>query len=102
MITSKTILCAEDDEHYAELLRGSLKHAGLLHQFQHVVDGAEAMAYIKGEGKYSDRSQFPLPGLVLADLKMPRVNGIELLEWIRTRSPFPHMPVVVLTLSDEI
>src|SRR5687767_2556057 len=101
MTRSNTILCAEDDENYAELLRCSLPHIGCTHELQHVSDGAEAMAYLKGEGKYTDRSLFPFPAVVLADLKMPRVNGLELLDWIRRHSAFPHLPVVVLTSSDE-
>ncbi len=64
-------------------------------------DGAEAISYLKGEGKYADREKFPIPYIVLADLKMPRINGFELLDWIRHQSSFPYIPVIVLTSSDE-
>ena len=93
---------AEDDENYAELLKCTFKHAQISREIHHVFDGAEAMAYLKGEGKYADRSKFPVPSVVLADLKMPRVNGMELLDWIRRMSLYPHIPVVVLTCSDEL
>ena len=66
-----------------------------------VPDGREAMHYILGEGKYSDASQHPVPDVILLDLKMPRVNGFEFLEWLRSKSP-PHyrvMPVVVMSSS---
>ena len=102
MIKSGVILYAEDDENYAELLKCMLKQAGIERHVEHVEHGGEAMAYLKGEGKYGDRSKYPLPAVVLADLKMPKVNGLELLTWIRHQSPFPHLPVVVLTASDEI
>ena len=102
MVRLDTILYAEDDDNYAELLACTLKQAGFEHSVHHVSDGGEAMAYLKGEGKYSDRTKFPIPGVVLADLKMPRVNGFELLDWIRRQSPFPHLPVIVLTLSEEL
>ena len=102
MVRSNIILCAEDDEHYVELLTCCLKQAGFGHELRHVIDGSQAMAYLKGEGEYVDRKRFPVPALVLADLKMPRVNGLELLDWIRRRSPYRTLPVVMLTCSDEI
>lgn len=68
----------------------------------HVWNGSEAIEYLKGEGKYADRAMFPLPYVVLSDLKMPKINGFELLEWIRRQSEFPYLPVVVLTSSDEV
>jgi CheY-like chemotaxis protein len=98
---TNTILYAEDDESYALLLECTLKQVGFSHTLRVVGDGSEAMKYLKGDGKYADRSQFPMPNVVLADLKMPRVNGFELLSWIRKSSPCPHVPVVVLTCSDE-
>lgn len=102
MAELNTILYVEDDENYARLLHCTLQQGGFKQELQHVTDGAEAMAYLKGEGKYSNRSKFPVPCVVLADLKMPRVNGFELLDWVRRQSNYPHLPVIVLTSSDEI
>ena len=96
---SNTILYAEDDENYARLLECTLKQAGYNHTLRVVKDGSEAMMYLKGEEKYADRAQFPLPNVVLADLKMPRVTGFEVLEWIRKRPELRSLIVVVLTSS---
>jgi CheY-like chemotaxis protein len=82
MITSTTILFAEDDDNYAALFKHVFQQGGFNHLLHHVKDGAEAMMYLKGEEKYSDRSKYPLPYVILADLKMPRVNGFELLDWV--------------------
>jgi CheY-like chemotaxis protein len=65
-----------------------------------VSDGEEAVAYLKGEGKYADRYEYPLPSLLLLDLKMPRKNGFEVLEWIREQPGLRRLRVVVLTTSD--
>jgi CheY-like chemotaxis protein len=102
MICTNTILYAEDDENYARLLECTLKEGCFQHSLQIVTDGAKAISYLKGEGKYSDRIKFPMPNVVLADLKMPNVNGFELLHWIRQMSSCPQIPVVVLTASDEV
>lgn len=101
MADLRTVLCAEDDDNYALLLRNAFKQAGLNHNLFHVSNGAKAIEYLKGEGKFADRSTYPIPCVVLADLKMPVINGFELLAWIRQQSPYPHIPVVVLTLSEE-
>ena len=101
-MNSQVILYAEDDENYAELLKCTLRQARIERQLEHVFDGAEAMAYLKGEGKYHDRSKYPIPAVILADIKMPKVNGLELLQWVRQQPDIAHLPVVVLTASDEI
>jgi CheY-like chemotaxis protein len=68
---------------------------------QTVGDGDEAMAYLQGEDKFADRQRHPLPSLVLLDLKMPRLNGFEVLSWLRQQEPFRRVPVVVLTSSNH-
>jgi len=67
-----------------------------------VRDGEEAVVYLSGIGKYSNRSEFPLPWLVLLDLKMPRMDGFEVLRWIRQESACKSLTVVVLTSSEQI
>ncbi|MDB6023827.1 MAG: response regulator receiver protein [Verrucomicrobiales bacterium] len=102
MFRRDVLLYAEDDAGFAELFKCALEKGGFKHNIAHVHDGEQAIAYLNGEGGYADRMKFPLPTVALLDLKMPRVNGFEVLDWIRNKSPFPFLPVVVLTVSDEI
>jgi CheY-like chemotaxis protein len=67
-----------------------------------VRDGEEAMAYLTGEGRFSNRAEYPLPDLILLDLKMPRIDGFEVLGWIRRQPGFASIRIVVLTSSDAI
>ena len=64
-----------------------------------VVDGQEAIDYLQGSGQYSDRSKHPLPGLLLLDLKMPLMDGFDVMAWLRGQPHFNTLPVVVLTSS---
>lgn len=65
---------------------------------QELADGMEAIAYLSGAEKYSNRKQFPFPDLLLLDLKMPRTTGYEVLQWLKTQH-FPRLTVVVLSGS---
>jgi CheY-like chemotaxis protein len=67
-----------------------------------VRDGEEAIAYLKGEGKYANRVEYPIPSLVLLDLKMPQKGGLEVLRWIRALPTLYRLPVLVLTISNQI
>ena len=102
MFRRDVLLYAEDDPTFAEILEHTFHQGGFDHRLIRVADGEQAIAYLKGEGLYSDREKYPLPGLLLLDLKMPRVSGLEVLEWIRNKSNYPHLPVVVLTVSEEL
>ena len=84
------------------LTRRAFKLAGLINPLFVVQDGEEAIAYLKGEGKFSNRTEYPLPTLLLLDLKMPRKNGFDVLEWLRTQPSLAALRVVVLTTSDQI
>ncbi len=96
------ILLAEDREDDITLVRKAFAKAQVGNPLQVVRDGEEAIAYFKGEGKYSNRDEFPLPSLVLLDLKMPRLDGFEVLKWIRQQPGLSALRVVVLTSSDAI
>jgi len=96
------ILLAEDREDEVLLLRRAFAQANFLNPLQVVSNGEEAISYLQGEGKYSDREEYPLPALLLLDLKMPRKDGFEVLQWIRQQPEFRALRVVVLTASDHI
>jgi CheY-like chemotaxis protein len=93
------ILIAEDNPDDAFILRESFRKAGVRHRIQEARDGADAMAYLKGDGGYADRIRHPFPDVLLLDLNMPRMNGFELLEWLRRDEQCRRLVVHVLTAS---
>lgn len=96
------ILIVEDNDDHAFFIEQAFRQARLANPTHRVSNGDEAVEYLKGEGQYANRSEFPLPSLVLLDLKMPRRNGFEVLEWIRNQPGLKGLRVIVLTTSDEI
>jgi CheY-like chemotaxis protein len=96
------ILVAEDDEAHVALLRRAFGLAGILAPLHFVSDGDEAVAYLRGEGKFARRDEFPLPDLLLLDLSMPRKDGFEVIQWIRHQPEFGALRIVVLTTSDAV
>src|SRR5882672_7903883 len=96
------ILIAEDREDDVFLIRRSLEKANVFNPLQVVGSGEETIAYLKGEGRFANRSEYPLPGLLLLDLKMPRTDGFEVLRWIRQQPGLKALRVVVLTSSEDM
>ena len=96
----KTILQVEDDPNDVFLFRHAMKKAGVENPVQVASDGQEAIDYLQGAGKFADREKFPLPCLVLLDLKLPYVMGLDVLKWIREQPGTPLI-VVMLTASGE-
>jgi len=96
------ILLAEDREDDVLLVRKAFKKAFINNPLQVVRDGAEVIAYLKGEGKYVNREEYPLPDLLLLDLKMPGVDGFGVLKWLRQQPSLSALRVVVLTSSEDI
>lgn len=94
-----TILLIEDNEDDIFFMKRALKNAGIKNPIQAIEDGQEAIDFFAGTGPYADRSRFPLPLMTLLDLKLPRKNGLEVLEWIRSQSDFSRLVVIVLTSS---
>jgi CheY-like chemotaxis protein len=97
-----TILVAEDRQADIQLLQRAFVRAGLKNPVRFVRDGGEVLAYLKGEREFADRDKFPFPWLLLLDLKMPVLNGLEVLAWIRKQPAFNSLQVVVLTVSEQI
>jgi CheY-like chemotaxis protein len=96
-----TILLVDDDADTVFLLRRAMQKANLNYPVQVAKDGQEAIDYLSHQGAYSDREQFPAPALMLLDLKMPRKNGFEVLEWVRQQPGLQRLIVVVLTSSNQ-
>src|SRR4051794_26679926 len=96
------ILLAEDREDDILLIRKAFARAYIHNPLQVVRDGEEALAYLQGQGRYGNRDEYPLPELLLLDLKMPRMNGFEVIKWIRQQPGLSALRIVVLTSSDSI
>jgi CheY-like chemotaxis protein len=96
-----TILIVEDNPTDILLIRRAFDRAKLANPVQFVTDGDAAVDYLSGEGTYRDRTQFPLPILILLDLKLPKRSGLEVLEWLRTQERLKRIPVVALTSSTQ-
>jgi CheY-like chemotaxis protein len=96
------ILIVEDREDDILLMRKAFDKASLPNPITIVRDGEEALAYLSGEGKFASRDEYPLPALILLDLKLPRMDGFEVLTWIRKQDGIRALPVVVLTSSNQL
>jgi len=94
------ILLVEDRGNEIILIRKALEKGDIFNPLQVVRDGPEALAYLSGEGRYGNRDEFPLPALVLLDLKMPGMDGFEVLSWIRQQPGLRALRVIVLTSSE--
>ena len=102
MADQSVILLAEDREDDILLIRRSFTKAFITNPLLVVRDGEEVVSYLEGEGKYSNRDEFPLPDLLLLDLKMPGKDGFEVIKWLRKHPTLKTLPVVVLTSSQDI
>ncbi len=95
------IVLVEDDPNDAELIIRALRKQNLTNKIVLLKDGAEALDFLFGKGKFADRNIFVKPKVILLDLKLPRVNGIEVLREIKSDERTRKIPVVVLTSSAE-
>src|SRR6185369_11470356 len=99
-IKNFTVLLVEDDLNDIFLVKRAFKMAHLQNPLQVVTDGQEAINYLKGDGKYSDRETYPLPKLIVMDIKMPRRTGFEVIEWVKGDGPLRRIPIVIVSSSD--
>jgi len=95
----QSILLVDDSENDLLLVRVAFKKADFRNPLQEVHNGQEAIAYLDGDGQYSDRKQFPLPAVVLLDLNMPMKNGFDVLSWRSTQPALKRLPIIILTAS---
>jgi CheY-like chemotaxis protein len=95
------ILLADDSEDDEILFRRAVRLSGLANPVIVVRDGDATVEYLKGEGAYADRKKYPLPKVLMLDLKMPRKNGFDVLHWVKEQPQLKEMLVVVLTSSER-
>jgi CheY-like chemotaxis protein len=98
---SAPILLAEDNSHDVFFARHALQRTRLTNPLFVVEDGSQAVHYLRGTGCYADRRNFPLPGLLLLDLRMPGMDGFEVLRWLDAQPAFDHLPTVMLSISER-
>jgi CheY-like chemotaxis protein len=95
------ILIVEDEPAHAELTRRAIRKAGNANRIFIVSDGEEAFDYLYHRGKYEDKTKYPLPGLILLDIKLPGIDGIEVLKKIKEDDLLKRIPVIMLTTSER-
>lgn len=101
MNLTDTFLLADDQEDDIVQIKRILKACGVANPLQVVSNGEELIAYLKGEGIYSNRELFPIPSLIFLDLKMPYRDGIDILKWLKTQPPHDFR-IIILTGSSEL
>lgn len=95
------VLYIEDDENDVFFMRRAFVKSGMGELLRVARDGDEGVRYLAGADEFADRDEFPLPGIVLLDVKMPGRSGLEVLEWIRARPAFDALKVVMFTSSTQ-
>ncbi len=97
---TRTVLHIDDDPNDAYFLQQALGVSGTKVRVQSAESAAQAVDYLAGHGPYADRSKFPLPDLILLDIKMPAMDGFEFLAWLRRQDEYKALPVFMLSASD--
>src|SRR3989442_4681475 len=101
-LRNSAILLVEDDGADILLLRRAFRNAHIANHLIEVRDGQAAIQYLSGEGDYADRTRYPIPFLILLDLRLPKLSGFEVIAWMRDQPQLANLIVVVLTASDHV
>jgi two-component system, response regulator len=101
MLNQVEVLLVEDNIHDAEMTIRALRKVNLANNLVHVKDGEEALEFIFAQGKFSNRQQADQPKVILLDIKMPKVDGIEVLKQLKSRESTKSIPIVIMTSSKE-
>ena len=97
----KTILLVEESGDDIFMMKMACQRSGIPHALHVAGDGDAAVAYLSGSGQFNDRCEHPFPDLVFLDIKMPKLDGHEVLKWIREQPLMKNLPVVMLTVSAQ-
>ncbi len=100
-MSDDAVLVVEDEPGDAFLIQRAFTKANIANPVRIATDGEQAIEYLQGSGAYGDRTKFPLPRVMLLDLKLPRRSGLEVLAWLRAQPGLKRLKVVVLTSSRE-
>lgn len=96
------LLLVDDSENDALLIKRNLSHAGFNDPLFHLSDSQRAMGYLNGDDEYSDRKKFPLPDVIFLDLKMPILDGFQLLKWIKSQPHLERVIVIAVTGMQDV
>jgi CheY-like chemotaxis protein len=94
------VLLVEDNPDHVEIVVRNLKEHRIANRINVVMDGEEALDYLFGRGAYVDRDKYPMPHVVLLDLRLPKVDGLQVLKVVKSSEELKHIPVVILTTSE--
>ena len=94
-----TILLVEDDEAHAEIVKRNLQDFKMANKIIHLTDGQLALDYLYRRGHFKDPIKSPKPGMILLDLRLPKIDGMEVLKIIKTDPDFARIPIVIMTTS---
>lgn len=96
---NETVLLVDDDENDALLMQTAFQRAHFHPSLTVLTDGEQAIEYLKGDGEYGNRNLHPWPCVMVLDLKMPKTNGFEVLQWAKDQRDLPHFPIIVMSSS---
>jgi|SRR5579859_5720000 len=102
MHETQVFLLVEDNEDDALLLKKAFERGNLMNPLHWLKTGEEALDYLKGTGRFTNRKEYPLPAILLLDLKLPGISGFDVLRWVRSQPDLARLRVIVLTSSESI